>query len=216
MASLLPIPLLVLTVFLLIRAELHHKSRQVFLFKPLSSGLVLIVALLSFLDPGVNRSYTVYLLAGLLLSLGGDVALVFGENRRAFLTGLVLFLFAHLVYFVAFNFLSRYQPRETIISAVALLAGATVYVYLLPGLRSLKLPVAVYVLVISAMVSQAVSTLFDPVVPATQARLVSLGAILFWLSDLILAIDRFRVRLRYYPLNLAVYYTGQLLVALSA
>lgn len=216
MASLLPIPLLVFTVFLLIRAEFHHRARQVFLFKPLSTGLIIVVALLSFSRPGVNVFYPGFLLAGLLLSLGGDVALLFQRNRRAFLIGLVHFLLAHVSYFVAFTLLSGFQPRDIAIGALVLLVGAFAYLYLLPGLGSLKLPVAVYVLVISVMVSQAISTLFDPVVPPTQAGLVSLGAILFWLSDLILAINRFRAKLRFYPLNLAVYYTGQLLIALSA
>jgi uncharacterized membrane protein YhhN len=76
-------------------------------------------------------------------------------------------------------------------------------------------PVVLYILVICLMVNRAVSTFFGDAFTTTQAWLISLGAVLFWLSDLMLAINRFRKPLRKEPLGLFLYYGGQLLIALS-
>jgi uncharacterized membrane protein YhhN len=96
-----------------------------------------------------------------------------------------------------------------------LAAGVAVYRYLLPGLGAIKLPVALYVLIICLMVNRAFAAFFGEILSLTQAWLISAGATLFWVSDLILAIHRFRRPLRYHRMGLALYYAGQLLIAMS-
>ena len=96
MAYLIPIPFLAVTVTLLVRAENRSDQRQIYFFKPTSTLLVIAVALLSFLTPGVQPTFTLWITLGLVLSLGGDVARMF-KSSRAFLVGLVFFLLAHLV-----------------------------------------------------------------------------------------------------------------------
>jgi len=76
-------------------------------------------------------------------------------------------------------------------------------------------PVIVYMLLISLMVHRAVSTFWGDTTSLAQAWILSIGAALFWISDLILAIARFRGPLRHQRLSLAAYYAGQLLIALS-
>jgi uncharacterized membrane protein YhhN len=73
-AQLIPIPFLLVTVVLLVRAEFEGKQKQIYVLKPISTLLVILVAALSFLTPGVQPSYTIWVLAGLWLSMGGDVA----------------------------------------------------------------------------------------------------------------------------------------------
>jgi uncharacterized membrane protein YhhN len=87
--------------------------------------------------------------------------------------------------------------------------------YLLPGLGKMKGPVLFYILVICFMVNRAVSTFFGTAFTTTQAWLLTLGAMLFWLSDLVLAINRFRHPFEANRLGLFLYYGGQLLIALS-
>jgi uncharacterized membrane protein YhhN len=65
------------------------------------------------------------------------------------------------------------------------------------------------------MVNRAFSTFFGDAFTTTQAWLITLGAVLFWLSDLVLAINRFRRPLKWEALGLYLYYGGQLLIALS-
>ena len=214
MAQLLPIPFLAITVTWLVRAEFRRATRQIYVLKPLSTLLVIAVALPSFLAPRVQPAYTLGITLGLLLSLGGDVVLMFTPNK-AFLAGLFLFLLAHIVYSAAFTLPNGFHRQDLITAALLLLLAVVIYLYLRPGLGSMKVPVILYVLIVCFMVNRAVSTFFGNAFSATQARLLTLGAVLFWLSDLVLAINRFRHPFKANRLGLFCYYGGQLLIALS-
>jgi uncharacterized membrane protein YhhN len=176
--------------------------------------LVILVALLSLLTPGAWPAYTLWIVVGLILSLGGDVALMF-SSRRAFLAGLVLFLLAHVVYSVVFTVPNGFHIQDLIVGAVLLVLAVAAYLYLLPGLGTMRGPVVLYIAIISFMVNRAISTFFGDAFTTIQAWLIALGATLFWLSDLVLAVHRFRRPFRAEPLSLLLYYGGQLLIALS-
>jgi uncharacterized membrane protein YhhN len=214
MAHLIPIPLLAIAVTLLVRAHLHSKQRQVYLWKPLSTLLVIATALLTLLAPNVEPLLVVGITVGLILSLGGDVALMF-DSARAFLVGLVLFLLAHVVYAAVLTALSGFQRADLISGAILALLGAGIYLYLWPGLGRMKGPVALYVVIICFMVNRATSTFFSESFTSSQAWLLTIGATLFWLSDLVLAVNRFRHPFELNRLSLYLYYGGQLLIALS-
>lgn len=214
MAHWIPVPFLVVTVILLVRARFRSDQRGILVYKPASTLLVILVALLSFLTPGSWPVYTLWILVGLILSLGGDVALIF-SSRRAFLAGLVLFLLAHVVYSVAFTVPNGFHIQDLVVGAVLLILAVAVYLYLLPGLGAMRGPVILYITIISFMVNRAVSTFFGDAFTTTQAWLIALGATFFWLSDLVLAVNRFRRPFRAEPLGLFLYYGGQLLIALS-
>jgi len=213
--SWMPIPFLVVTVGATVWASLQRRQRQVYLFKPLSTLLVIAVALLSLAIPDAQAAYTMGITAGLILSLGGDVALMF-PSQRAFTLGLALFLLAHLVYSLTFTLPNGFHPPDLISGAVLLAVAAACYLYLKPGLGSMKGPVLVYILVICFMAHRALSLFFGDAFTPAQAWLASAGAVLFLLSDWILAIDRFRHPLKRERLGLLAYYAGQLLIALTA
>jgi uncharacterized membrane protein YhhN len=214
MAQLIPIPFLVVTVILLVRARFRSDRRQEYIWKPLSTVLVILVALLSLLTPGARPAFTLAITLGLVLSLGGDVALML-RSERMFLIGLVLFLLAHVVYAIAFTVPNGFHPADLITGAVLLLVAVLVYLYLRPGLGSMKSPVILYILIICFMVNRAISTFFGDAFTTTQAWLMTLGAILFWFSDLMLAVNRFRHPFKAESTSLFLYYGGQLLIALS-
>jgi uncharacterized membrane protein YhhN len=72
-------------------------------------------------------------------------------------------------------------------------------------------PVIVYGLVISLMLYAAMSTIFDPAWGTGAAFFVSAGAFLFWLSDLILAWNKFVTPLKdSRMLNILTYHLGQI------
>jgi uncharacterized membrane protein YhhN len=214
MTSLIPIPFAAVTVSLLVWAKFQGSQRQEYVFKPLSTLLVIIVALLSFTTPGTQPSFTLGVTIGLVLSMGGDVALMF-KAGRAFFIGLVLFLLAHIVYSITFTVPNGFHPQDLITAAVLLAIAVPVYFFLLPGLGKMRFPVILYILVICFMVNRAISTFFGDAFTTTQAWLMSIGASLFWLSDLLLAINRFRLPFKAEPLGLFLYYGGQILIALS-
>ena len=216
MPALYLVPVEAVAVFLLIRAELLDKQQQVYVLKPAATLLVIAVALLSLADPAHNPTYTVGVLVGLVFSLGGDVALMFDEQPRAFAIGLGLFLLAHIAYTVVFTLLGRFSIWDVVSIPVLLACGVAFYALIRQNLGKLRLPVIAYMLVISIMVSRAVSTVPSPVFGREQALMVVSGAVLFYLSDVILAANRFWRTWRYNRISLAFYYGGQLLLALAA
>jgi uncharacterized membrane protein YhhN len=181
-----------------------------FVFKPLTTVL-LIGHALSRGDgrPGTRR----WLLAGLLASLAGDVALLWPQE--GFVPGLVSFLVAHLCYLVAFTRdtpLLRASPAAFTVYAVV--AGALLAV-LWPGVPGpLRVPVLAYVMCLSAMAAQAAARAAHVRNPlATRA---ALGGALFVCSDALLAFDRFDAPLPGASLLvLATYWMAQWCIASS-
>ena len=216
MNPLILVPLVVIAVGLLIHAHGAGNRRQVYLWKPLATLLVIAVAALSLTQPGARPLYTAALLVGLLFSLAGDVALMF-DAEKAFLVGLICFLLAQIVYSVTFITFAGIYTQQVVIAVVIATVGVLFYRYLYPALGHMRPPVAGYALVISIMVLSATGALFSSEFTSLQGWLVTAGAVLFYISDMILAVNRFSRPLQGYALaNLSTYYGGQLLIALSA
>jgi uncharacterized membrane protein YhhN len=153
---------------------------------------------------GVAGRYAALVLAGLVLSVAGD-ALLLSRARTAFLAGLVAFLLAHVAYAAAFAPLSS-RPAWALAAVAATVAA--VLAWLWRHLGEMRLPVVAYCAVIGTMLWLALGV---------PSPLVRAGALLFFLSDLLVARDRFVApgkpnRLLGWPL----YYAGQYLIALSA
>lgn len=149
-----------------------------------------------------------WLLAALAFSLVGDVCLML---NGLFIPGLVAFLCAHVCYIRLFALDAPWLPRRMPL-LVCLLLGAGVYSTLWSHLPAeLRLPVAAYVLVIALMAAQAVGR--AQVRASRAARCVAYGAMLFMLSDTLLAIDRFVHPLDWAALGvLSTYYAAQWLI----
>lgn len=158
-----------------------------------------------------DSSYGRWILAGLVLSLVGDVFLMFSD-RTWFLLGLVSFLLAHLAYVGAFVVVGISVTWSVVGAVGALFAAWLVLRWLSPHVNDdMREPVLAYVVVISVMASLALGTL-----GAGHSALIVAGAVLFYLSDLFVARDRFVVGTFANRLvGLPLYYGGQALLALS-
>lgn len=209
---------MIITVTMLHRHEFASNEKGIHFWKPLSSTLMTFLLLASFFRADSFRTeYTLSLLIGILLSFGGDMSLMFmNRSKKAFKIGLVLFLAGHIAYAIAFTWFSGFHSQDWISGAILFVIGIAIYLYLLPGLGDLKVPVLFYVMIISLMVNRAVSVFYGDFFSQTQAYLITGGAVLFYISDVILALGRFRHTWRYGRINLAFYYSGQALIALSA
>jgi alkenylglycerophosphocholine/alkenylglycerophosphoethanolamine hydrolase len=145
---------------------------------------------------------------GLLLSALGDVLL---ELRGLFVAGLSAFLLAHLAYTAAFlSDERRLRLARALPFALWLGTGAALF---WSGVGPLAVPVAVYMTAIGAMMWRAAARV-DP--DRTGALTGLAGAMLFGLSDTLLALDRFRAPIggvRYAIILL--YWAGQAGIALS-
>lgn len=139
------------------------------------------------------------LLTALLFSWIGDVILLFTDiSEIYFILGLIAFLFAHITYCVLFNkqkFNRKERNKPVFITGSILIAVYLVAMisFLMPSLGDLKLPVIVYASIISIMFLFAFNGLLTWKNPGNQ--LVFFGALIFLISDSILAINKF-----YFPI----------------
>ncbi len=179
--------------------------RGVYLFKPLTTALILAFALMGGSDP----AYRALICAGLVFSLAGDVFLMLPKDR--FVAGLVSFLVAHLLYIPAF---ARGGVGFTWAPAIAYALYAAVLLrILLPRVGALKIPVLVYALALMAMAWIAAE---HAAAGLPGGWLAAIGAALFVVSDSALAINRFVHPFRAaQPLVLSTYFAAQTLIAYS-
>jgi uncharacterized membrane protein YhhN len=215
MLFLTTLSLLFINLFLLIRAVLKQDIKRIYIFKPFSTILILLICLLSLFQPNVNMFYTAIILMGLIFSLGGDIVLIL-PLAKAFFIGLLFFIMTHLIYGIGFTWFNGFFWQDAFSAAIIVLLSTIIYAYLYPSLEKVKLAVAFYVLIISFMVWRAVSVLFGTAFTPAQAGLIISGAILFYVADTLEAFYRFKnqiVQLR--AIYLSSYYAGQLLIALS-
>jgi uncharacterized membrane protein YhhN len=208
---------LAVAVAFLLRAEFAGDRKGIFIFKPIASASMTAVLLSSLAVPGGRAEYALALLPGMLLCFGGDMALMFMDrSKKAFRVGLALFLLGHVAYIVALTAFSGFRSSDWVSGLALAVAAALIYAYLLPRLGDMKIPVLAYILIISLMANRALSALAGSYFNPTQAWLIAIGALLFYVSDVILALHKFRFAWRYGRINLAFYYAGQALLALSA
>jgi uncharacterized membrane protein YhhN len=152
--------------------------------------------------------------AGLVFSLAGDVMLMLPE--RFFLAGLVAFLLGHVAYSDGLKSGGLLLPIEAVLVAPMALIGGWLARRIGAALKAtgrnrLRAPVVVYAAVISLMVVSALAMLFRPSVPTGTALLLALGAVLFFVSDAVLAWNRFVAPVRGGRLIVIVaYHLGQM------
>lgn len=159
--------------------------------------------------------------AGLAFGAVGDVLLglrpLAGKaGEKAFILGMAAFLTGHVLYVAALVI----RGVDALYIAVPLCAVSAV---LIPFMLK-KIDVAgkirifgiVYIIVVLFMTSCAIGHLI--LAPANAGYLLfAIGALLFTVSDLVLILHLFGRKKRkfYRALNLATYYTGQILIALN-
>lgn len=159
------------------------------LFKPLTTLLIIAYAWPRGRSrPALRR----WVLAGLWLSLCGDVALLWPD--RGFLAGLVSFLLAHLAYLRGFTRDGvRLAARPLPFVLYAALAALILW-QLWPGVPpGLRVPVLAYVACLAAMAAQAGVLWLISRGGAREAlaRNAALGGLLFMTSDALLAFNKF-------------------------
>lgn len=153
---------------------------------------------------------------GLFFSLIGDVLLL-SSTDQMFMLGLIAFLLTHIFYLIGFkNELLHFTAWSFVLMFFIYINGLRLLRRILAamrlkGLDRLSAPVIVYGLVISLMLYAAMSTIFDPSWKTSATFLVSAGAFLFYISDLILAWNKFVSPMKNGPAaNIITYYLGQI------
>ncbi|MBV8500873.1 MAG: lysoplasmalogenase [Paucibacter sp.] len=131
-----------------------------------------------------------FVLAGLLASLVGDLALMFPSG---FIPGLLAFLAAHLAYLWGFTRVQRFAAWPPVFAAYGALA-AVVLSYLWPGIaEGLRVPVVAYVLCLASMAAQAgvIAWRARNTADAKNTTMLAFGGLMFFCSDGLLATNKF-------------------------
>lgn len=146
----------------------------------------------------------VFAVLGILFSWAGD-ALLESPGDIGFLLGLGGFMLAHLAYLVLFLRPLR-ERRIPWYAATYALWWVVLVLYLAPHIGPLLVPVAAYGLVLAASSAAALGT----------NRFSAIGALVFLLSDTILAFKLFLPGWDFYPVDVIImtlYIGGQGLIA---
>ena len=168
------------------------------------------LALMAGQSRGVRRDAGLLAL-GLALSTAGDVLLDLDPNLFVF--GLGAFLLAHLTYVSLFvrNRARPFHPGLPRLAAVLLVlaCAAALSAWIVPSVGGLAVPVVLYICALTAMVSTAILARFEK-------PWVAVGAVLFMISDSLLAVDKFKTPVPLRDVLVWVtYYLGQCGIALG-
>jgi len=194
-----------------------QKKRIDYFAKP-----VVIIALLIWLALNGNLSgHLIWFFIGLLFSLAGDVFLLLPKEK--FIAGLVSFLLVHVAYIIGFNdTLPPVNLASISLIFIITITACQIFRSISIGLErsnntKMKVPFLIYSITISLMVLSACLSLVKEDWNAGPALLVSGGAVLFFLSDTLLAWNRFVTPIPNTKLKVRVtYHSGQLLIMLGA
>lgn len=199
----------------LLAAERVGSRRGRYVTKPLASlGFILVCVL----GADLGDRYSQLILLGLVLGAAGDVALMF-DHERAFLAGLGSFLLGHLAYVVAFAQVQPIGEWPLEVVPLPLLGALVAGRWLWPHLGSMKVPVVLYIAVITTMAIGSLALVINDSPPALtrdHALLATAGALAFFASDLAVARETFVSKsFVNRAWGLPAYYGGQLLLAWS-
>ena len=153
---------------------------------------VLMILFFVNINPFTGRLH-IFMIAGLLFSWAGDVVLELSKNNdNLFIVGLVCFLLAHIMYLTVFFLTpgknSILNNRFYLLIPV-LIYGIVLLSCLYADLAGMRLPVILYTIVILFMLAGALNRIEK--VKKVSFYLVLAGAIMFVISDSVIAFNKF-------------------------
>lgn len=214
--------IMMFSIVLLIHTKRKNLSTVSIIFKALTSLFFIGICVSSqYLHRG-GHFYFYFILTALILSFLGDVLLAFpidiarGVNRN-FIAGLLSFALAHIFFSISFITMTSLTIKDLLLFLI-IASALLITLKLIKGFNyNGMFPfVVLYLLIISFMVAKALSVL-SMLTFNFGALLIVIGAILFFISDIILSFIYFHSKnfKKLVPLNLITYYIGQALIALS-
>lgn len=187
-----------------------------YILKTISSVLFVLCGLFNLIfclknKKNQNQKFMIFLFVGLFFAMLGDIFLI-----DFFVVGAVLFAIGHVFFLVAFCILSKLKYQDFIFTG-CVLAFAFLIIFLYPNFEfNGMLPVAIcYALIISCMLGKAGGNLFSKENRSLNL-LVFVGALMFFLSDLMLLFNVFaNAPYLFDILCLILYYPGEFVLAFS-
>lgn len=197
--------------------EFFHIQWAIFIVKPAVTSLIIF-----YFYKQSRSSVSVFsqsILFGSIASLGGDIFLMFPRfNPNFFLVGLVSFLIAHLFYIRAYLHNIRQSEHtnsfsvKLMVSNPIVLMSLAMYSLMKNDLGEMKIPVLFYMTAITCMGVMA-GLRINHTTSGSWKKVLG-GAILFLLSDSIIALNKFVQPFEYSNLAImSTYYVAQFFIA---
>jgi len=182
-----------------------------FLFKPLTTLIIIAIAVLGVFDSGALTIAPYFVIAGLAVCMVGDIFIMKGD--RTFLYGLVSFALAHVLFSVALVVMTGVSFTWWLF-LVFVLVGVSFALFILPHTAGIKFPVIIYITILTLMMWLSWERL--NVLRDFASAYWVLGSLLFGISDTILAIDHFKKKFKLAELFiLGTYFPSIWLIAFS-
>lgn len=140
----------------------------------------------------LQQGFKKWVYLALFFSWCGDVLLMFQrQNELFFLLGLSAFLLAHIFYILFFHFIRIYEGirSNALYLVIVVIYYGLLIGWLSPYLAQFKIPVRVYGVVITVMLIMAMH--LTGLKNRKAGRMILAGAILFVISDSVLAVNQF-------------------------
>ena len=207
--------IIIFGIILLVGVLYYEKNKNRIHLLITKSILSLLFVITALLQPHSVPAYYHYLFVGLIFCLIGDVCLALPQEK-AFMGGLIAFLVGHVFYI--FSFLSLTSISLWISTGLFIMFGMSAFIFfwLRPHLRSMLIPVLLYILVITIMASGAWAVFWKSPFQISGRAFILTGSFCFYFSDLFVARDKFiKEEYRNRLLGLPLYYAGQFLLAFS-
>jgi len=200
-------------VFALREAFTYRDNIKIkYLLTPLITLIVIGFAVLSI----SNRGFSFYrgmVLLSLVFALVADTMLMIVETNLL-KYGIIYFLLGHVLYIGAFSEGYSYNPWNILVLALMLAYVGIFYYFVRGKTGGMDVPVLAYMLVITAMMFFAFSG-FNRFWGAREV-MIAVGAVLFMLSDSILAVNAFVFKIPHSTVyTWALYAPAQFLFAVS-
>jgi len=186
--------------------------------KGLASLFFIATGISSYQKVKENKKYFIFILAGLIFSFAGDVLLELRSIIPAsFIIGVGSFAFCHIMYSIGFCTLRKVTLKDIFICLAIAMPLILLQILGDFNFNSMKFIVMGYTILISFMVSKAISLRCYFKGNEKAVIMTIAGAVMFLVSDILLLFCFFGTV--YYAalayLNTIIYYSGQGILALS-
>jgi uncharacterized membrane protein YhhN len=183
-----------------------------YVFTPFINYIIIITAMYLTYVRGFTV-YNIFIIAGLVFALIADIFLMI-EEINFFIQGLFFFLLTHLCYVYALGINYHFGIKDIIIMLVIMVIFFSFYLVIHKAKGTLYIPVIVYMFVLSLVLMLAIGMFIKDEYP--KGAIVTIAAILFAISDGVLAFNRFKKPIPHSTVvTWSLYAPAQLLFAFS-
>lgn len=206
---------IIFIIFILIGCILFITSRSLWIKGIACLGFVImgcVNLIYSIKEKSANNKYCSFILAGLTTAALADIVI-----NIHFISGVILFIVGHMCFYTAQCFVRKIYASDFIYSII-LAFSSLAFILFFPGINisnsNVKIVCIAYAMIISLMAGKSIANAW--IEKTLFSIVISIGCLLFFLSDMLLAIHLFlgvgRIAV---ILCLLVYYPAQCLLAFS-